>query len=113
MPTDVQVHFDAVKVIDDWRTHLVGEGLDETPEGSSPPPEGIEESLDYFTAVHAGHHTRFRALAGYVRTRVYEAVNGHRDYANGTPIASWAGRAKYDKQELVRVFDALRDIMVM
>ena len=80
--------------------------------GSAPPPREIEESLSYFVAVHAGHHTKFAEHNDHTRRKLYEAINGHRDWTAGTPIASWAGRAKHDQVDLIAKLNLALALMV-
>lgn len=120
MPTLYNIHASATKAFNDMRAELLGGAYSEMLKqsgaaegGTALPPGEIESALTYFIAVHAEHHSRFKELNDYARRKFYEAINGHRDFTSGTSIASWAARARYDKNEVLRIFDALDHLMVM
>lgn len=120
MANTFEIHNRALQAFKDMRAELLGGAVTESlkasgasDSGTALPPGEIESALTYFIAVWAGHHSRFKELNDYARRKFYEAINGHRDFTAGTPISSWAARARYDKNEVIRIFDALDHLMVM
>ena len=118
--TPLDIRNRAFQAFVDMKAELLGGAVTESLQtsgaaesGTALPPGEIESALTYFIAVRAGHHTRFKELNDYARRKFYEAINGHRDFTAGTPIASWAARARYDRNEVIRIFDALDHLMVM
>ena len=80
-------------------------------DGTALPPSELVAALDYFIAQRALHWRNFRGLQDYAKRKLYEAINGHKDFLHGTPIASWAQRAVHDRQMLVNTLKSAHDLV--
>ena len=105
-------------VFDDLERHIAHYAIDACQavqkvkgDGTSIPPSELVAALDYFIAQRALHWRNFHGLQDYVKRKLYEAINGHKDFLNGTPISSWAQRAVHDKQLLVNTLKSAHDLV--
>jgi hypothetical protein len=105
-------------VFEDLERHIAHDAVDPYQtvqrvkgDGTSIPPGDLIAALDYFIAQRALHWRNFRGLQDYAKRKLYEAINGHKDFFNGTPIASWAQRAVHDRQMLVNTLKSAHDLV--
>ena len=55
--------------------HYLGQNSMVYQEGTAKPPDELERCLDYYSAVHARHHSNFAMLKERVRVWLFRAIN--------------------------------------
>lgn len=83
-------------------------------EGTAPAPQEFKRCLEYYCAVNAKHHTRYRKLYNRVMDLVFEGINGPmlEGHTNGTTaIATWAANHGTNADKVREVLEAARKLL--